>query len=34
MEEKRSNRLFEHVVDLLPLALALVGVLLILYVWA
>ena len=34
MEEKRAHRLVEHVVDLLPLALALVGVGLILYIWA
>ena len=31
MERKRAHRLSEHLVDLAPLALALVGVALILY---
>jgi hypothetical protein len=33
MDEKRTRRLVEHAVDLLPLALALVGIGLILYIW-
>jgi hypothetical protein len=33
MKEKRARRLVEHALDLVPLALALVGVGLILYIW-
>lgn len=34
MDERRDHRVVEHLVDLLPLVLALVGVALILYFFA